>query len=288
MNFIISADSCVDELKENHQKEQVHIIPMTFLTDDETFKDDFSSLEEYKLFYDKISSGIIFKTASLNAVEVEEFFSKLLLDEKDIIHISLSSGVSVTYNVVKSVADRLNETNRHKIYVLDSLSATQGQNLLLKMAQIYREKDLSTHEVFEKLKWAVMHLSVNFFVTDFDCLKRGGRVSGVQALIGKFAGIGPVLDFDLSGKLRVVAKVIGNKKALVTISENLKNYDIESKTPIMIAHTGNYDVVAELENTVKTMYPHVEIMKRYIGPTIGSHTGAGALGLVFLQKGERV
>ena len=190
--------------------------------------------------------------------------------------------------MVKDVAEKLNENSKNKIYILDSLSATQGQNLLLKMAERYRALELQAHDVYEKLKLAVLHLSVNFFVTDFDCLKRGGRVSGVQALIGKFAGIRPVLDFDKEGKLRVVAKVIGNKKALVTLSEHLKDYDMESQTPIFIAHTGNEDVVKELESIVRETYPQAEILKRYIGPTIGSHTGAGALGLVFLQKGERV
>lgn len=288
MNFIITADSCIDELKDSLKDEQINVIPMTFIVGDETFKDDFSSIIEYKQFYEKISSGIVFKTASLNAVEVEEVFTELLKQEKDIIHISLSSGLSVTYNVVKSIADRLNETNKNKIYVVDSLSATQGQNLILKIAQQYRSQNMHAHEVIEKLKWAVLHLSVTFFVTDFDCLKRGGRVSGVQAMIGKFAGIRPVLDFDINGKLKVIAKVMGNKKALATLSQNLKKYDIESETPIFIAHTGNDDIANELENTIKIMYPQAEIIKRFIGPTIGAHTGAGALGLVFLQKGERV
>jgi len=288
MKFTLTADSCIDELKKNIKNEHVNVIPMTFIAGDETFKDDFSFEEQYKQFYEKISSGIVFKTASLNAVEVEEFFTKLLKEEKDIIHVSLSSGLSVTYNVVKSVADRLNETNKNKIYIVDSLSATQGQNLLLKIANECRKQDMHAHEALKKIKWAVLHLSVTFFVTDFDCLKRGGRVSGVQALIGRFASIRPVLDFDVNGKLRVISKVIGNKKALLTLSENLEKYDVESETPIFIAHTGNNDVASELENITRTMYPQTEIIKRYIGPTIGAHTGAGALGLVFLQKGERV
>ena len=82
MNFIISADSCVDELKQNLANEQVFSIPMTFIAGDEAYKDDFSTLEEYKQFYDKLSAGAVFKTASLNAVEVEEFFTELLKQKK--------------------------------------------------------------------------------------------------------------------------------------------------------------------------------------------------------------
>lgn len=287
MNFIISSDSCLDELKDIYLNEGIRVIPMTFIAGDETFKDDFSSLEEYQKFYEEISSGKVFKTASLNSFEVEEHFEKLLAEQKDVIHIALSSGLSVTYNVVKEVAERLNSKHKNKIYVLDSLSATQGQNLLVKLANEYGKQDMASHEVFERLEKVVQHLDVTFYVSDFDCLKRGGRVSGVAAAIGKFAGIRPILDFDTNGKLRVIGKVIGTKKALLSLAGHLENYDQEAGIPIYIAHTGNMEEVTELEQLITSKFPNVKVVKNYIGPTIGSHTGYGALGLVFVGKGER-
>lgn len=287
MNFIVSSDSCLDELKDKAISENIKVIPMTFIAGDETYKDDFSSLDEYKHFYEEISSGKVFKTASLNSVEVEEHFEKLLAEGKDVIHVSLSSGLSVTYNVVKEVADRLNQKNKNKVYALDSLSATQGQNLLVKLAIEYGKQNMAAHEVFERLKNVVNHLDVTFYVTDFDCLKRGGRVSGVQAAIGKFVGIRPVLDIDTEGKLRVVSKVIGTKKALIALAAHLSNYDNEANVPVYIAHTGNMDAVEEMTKLILEKLPEVKIVTNYIGPTIGSHTGFGTLGLVFLGKGER-
>ncbi|MGI5842210.1 MAG: DegV family protein [Christensenellales bacterium] len=287
MNFIISSDSCLDEFKEITHKEQIHVIPMTVITEEETFKDDFSSLEQYDNFYKEIGEGKIFKTASLNSFELEEHFTNLLKQDKDIIHFSLSSGLSVTYNVTKEVAERLNQNNNRKIYVVDTLSATQGQNLLVKYAIKLRDENVFPHEAYNKLVEVVKHLDVAFFVTDFDCLKRGGRVSGAQAVVGKLVGIRPVLDFDTVGKLRVVSKVIGNKKALAALCSRLENYDEEMGLPFFITHTGNFDVAQELTAMVKEKYPNAPILEKYIGPTIGSHTGQGALGLVFLGKGER-
>jgi DegV family protein with EDD domain len=288
MNFNLSSDSCVDELKDKLLQNNIHVIPMTVIAGDETFKDDFSSLDEYEDFYNQLNQGKVFKTASLNSVEVEEHFLNLLKQEKDIIHISLSSGLSVTCNVVKEVAEKLNAKNKNKIYVLDSLSATQGQKLLLHLGQQFRDEGMVAHEAFEKMQQVVNHLDVAFFVTDFDCLKRGGRVSGVQALIGKFANIRPMLDFDTEGKLRVIQKVIGTKKAIATLAERVSNYSDQYSLPFFIAHTGNFESVEELKKQILEKHPNATFVENYIGPTIGAHTGAGTLGLVFLGKSERV
>lgn len=288
MNFLVSSDSCIDQLKEESSKLQVNVLPMTVIKDDDTFKDDFKTIEEYENFYKQIEGGQVFKTASLNSAELTEHFKKLLKTGKDVIHFSLSSGLSLTCDVAKETAEKLNAKSNNKVYVVDSLSATQGQNMLVHYAIRLRDAGEFPHEAFKKLEKAVNYIAVAFYVTDFDCLKRGGRVSGAQAVIGKMIGIRPVLDFDKQGKLRVVSKVIGNKKALLALSSKLKNYDPSLNLPIYIAHTGNFDVVKELEIAILQMYPNVEIVKNYIGPTIGSHTGQGALGLVFLGKKERV
>lgn len=284
MNFIISTDSCIDQLKEESQKQQIHVLPMTVIKGDDTFKDDFLTIEEYQNFYTQLGSGQVFKTASLNIVELTEHFESLLKSGKDVIHFSLSSGLSVTYDVAKETAEKLNAKSNNKVYIVDTLSATQGQNALVQYAISLRDKGEFPHEAFDKIVEAVNQVFVAFYVTDFECLKRGGRVSGAQAVIGKMIGIRPVLDFDESGKLKVVSKVIGNKKALMAISNKLDEYDQTLNQPIYIAHTGNFDAVNDLETIVKNKYPNVEIVKNYIGPTIGAHTGQGALGLVFLAK----
>lgn len=288
MNFIISTDSCLDQLKEESQKQQINVIPMTVIKGDETFKDDFTTIEQYNEFYKQLGSGTIFKTASLNNMEVTEHFEKLLESGKDVIHFSLGSGLSVTYDVAKEAAEMLNAKNNNKVYVVDTLSATQGQNLLVNYAIKLRDGGEFPHEAYNKIMKLVNHVAVAFYVTDFDCLKRGGRVSGAQAMIGKMIGIRPVLDFDAKGKLRVVSKVIGNKKALLALVDKLEDYNKEMALPVFIAHTGNFDVVKELEEAIEAKLPGVEVIKNYIGPTIGAHAGQGALGLVFLGNKERV
>lgn len=287
MHFIISSDSCLDQLKEESQKKQVNVIPMTVIKGEETFKDSFESHDEYENFYKQIGGGQVFKTASLNTFEVTEHFQSLLKSGKDVIHFSLSSGLSVTYNVTKEVANKLNVNSNNKVYIVDTLSASLGQNMLVDYAIKLRDSGKFPHEVYDKMLEAVKHIDVGFYVTDFDCLKRGGRVGGAQAVIGKMMGIRPVLDFDAEGKLRVVSKVIGNKKALSVLTNKLDNYDAKTNLPIYIAHTGNFSAVAELEKIVNEKIPNVEVIKKYIGPTIGSHTGRGALGLIFLGKKER-
>lgn len=287
MSFILSSDSCVDEVKSKAQQDNIYIIPMTFISGDQTFTDDFSSDQEYVDFYEQLASGKVFKTASLNAVEITEHFENLLKLNKDIIHVSLSSGLSVTCNIVKEVAENLNAKNKNKIYVVDCLSATQGQKAIVHILKTFRDQNMPAKEAFAKIEYYINHLNVNFFVSDFDCLKRGGRVSGAQALIGKIANIRPVLNFDTAGKLRVWQKVIGTKKAILTLASQISDYDEQENWPFFIAHTGNLENEEELRNLILEKYPNAQIISNFIGPVIGSHTGPGALGLVFVGKKER-
>jgi DegV family protein with EDD domain len=260
---------------------------MPVISQSESFKDDFENEKEYNNFYAKIAKGEVFKTASLNSVELTEHFLSLLKLEKDIIHFSISSGLSLTHSVAKEVADKLNAESKNKIYIVDTLSATQGQNLLVHYAIDLRDAGVFPHEAFDKISSAVNNLDVSFFVTDFDCLKRGGRIGGAQAVIGKLVGIRPILDFDKLGKLRVVQKVIGNKKALLALSSKLEDYDEQMGLPIFIAHTGEMNLVEGLQAEITKLYPNAKVIKNYIGPTIGAHVGNNALGLVFLGKKER-
>ncbi len=286
MNFILSTDSCCDELRGELEKYGIKVLPLSYYCEEKINCGQFSTEEEYLKFFKEISNGKIFKTSSLNTVEVEEYFKNLLAEGKDIIHISLSSGLSASEKITEDVANKLNETNENQIYVIDSLSATQGQNLILKIALNLRQKQISAERAAELLRHYVGHLDVSFFVSDFDVLKRGGRVHGPQAFIGKLAGIRPILEFDQHGKLKVFQKVIGNKKAILTLFERTKNFDAISGFPFYIAHTGNYSEVTELENLLKKNFPNSEIYKRFIGPVIGSHTGCGALGLAFIGVKE--
>ena len=234
--------------------------------------------------------GKIFSTTGLNQTIVQEYFEELLKTaDKDIVHITLSSGLSCTYGVVKQVADELNEKSEHKIYVLDSLSATQVQNLVLGYAKYLRDEGKTASEAMDILQDAVLHQQTFFFLSDLDALKRGGRISGVAAAIGKAMQLRPVLTFDKDGKLRVIEKVVGTKKAIRTLLDKfVKLYNKENKQPIYLVYAGDDNNMQELKTLILDRIPEAQIISGPVGPVIASHTGPALTAVAFFSKTERI
>lgn len=262
---------------------------MSYICEDEVLHDEANSFEDYENFYNEMRNGKVFSTTGLNVFEVREYFEYLLKKyNSDILHISLSSGLSGTYNIVQSVADELNENSENKIYVFDSLCATQPQNALVQYAKSLRDKEMSANEAMEALSNEVQHLMVYFFLNDLDALKRGGRISGIQAMMGKALQLRPLLTFDSEGKLRVIEKIMGTKKAIKTLMDKLvEQYDENAEFPITLAYAGeNY--INELKNLVLSKFPNAQINIGPVGPVIASHTGPALTAIIFHSKQTRI
>lgn len=287
--FILSTDTCCDEFKCKLDEENISYIPMSYICEDEVFQDKSNCLEDYEKFYNDMKNGKIFSTTGLNAFEIREYFENLIKKyNSDILHICLSSGLSGTYNIVQTAADEINENSEHKIYIFDSLSATQVQNLLLKFAKTLRDNGLTAKEALGKLIAEVQHFFAYFFLNDLDTLKRGGRISGMQAMMGKALQLRPLLTFDSDGKLRVIEKIMGTKKAIKTLFDKfVSQYDETSPCPIQLAFAGeNY--VADLRKMIMEKFPNANIQEGPVGPVIASHTGPALTAVIFYSKEKRI
>lgn len=287
--FILSTDSCCDELKSNLKKDKISFIPMSYISDEEIYEDHFDSLQEYKNFYDEMKKGKVFSTTGLNHFQMQEYFEKLLEEnKKDIIHITLSSGLSCTYQVTKDVADEINKTSKYKFYILDSLSATQGQNFLLNYAKRLRDNGKEAKSAFEEMEGIVKRIDAYFFLSDLEALKRGGRINGAQAVMAKIMQLSPILRFNSKGELEVVEKVIGVKKAIRSLfdkySENVTpNHDM----PIYLTFAGDFDSASELRTLIEEKTGITNIIIKPVGPVVSSHTGPALTGITYLRKNNK-
>ena len=284
--FILSTDTCCDELKSSLTKNKIEYIKMSYISEGEIYEDDFDSAEDYKFFYDEMKKGKIFSTTGLNPFQLKEYFTNLLNKyKKDIIHISLSSGLSLTYGVAEQVANEINENSDNKVYVIDSKSATQGQNAIVAYAATLRDEGKSIEEAFKILQETIKRLNVSFFLGDLDALKRGGRISGPQAVVAKIVQLRPVLKFDEKGCLQVIEKAIGSKKAVKCLFDRFaKYYDKNSSIPIYLVYAGDPSNMLELRNLIEERFGITNIITGCVGPVICSHTGPSLTGIIFLQK----
>lgn len=287
--FVLSTDTTCDAFKSELKNRDIEYIPMCFISDGEIHYDNFDKTEDYLNFYQSIDEGKMYSTTGLNHMEIEEYFTKLIdTYHQDIVHLCLSSGLSLTCGLVKQVANHFNETHKEQIYVVDSLAATQASYYLLHYLQKYRDEGLSAIETYSKINNDIEHLDVSFFVSNLDCLRRGGRISGAAAMIGKMLSIRPMLEIDPEGKLQVIGKYMGDKKAMKYLIDRFKaRYDFDLHPPIFIAYTDNLPLKEELEKMIHEVDPTIEVLAGFIGPVIGSHTGGGALGFGYIAKMER-
>lgn len=283
--FVLSTDTCCDELKSNLTKNKTEYIKMCYIHEGEIYEDSFDSIDEYKFFYDEMKKGKQYSTTGLNPYSCKEYFLGILERcQMDIVHLTLSSGLSGTHNVTKQVADEINETSKYKVYVIDSLSATQGQNALVCYGQILRDQGKTAEETAEILRSAAKKLQVHFFLTDLETLKRGGRISGAAAAVAKVMQIRPVLTFNENGELTVTEKAMGSKKAIRSLLDKLKNFDTETPVPIFLAYAGDTANAEELRKLIEEKYGITNIILGPVGPVIGSHTGPSLTGLIFIGK----
>ena len=284
--FVLSTDTCCDELKSNLTKNKIEYIKMAYISDGEIFEDDFNSADEYKFFYDEMKKGKVFSTTGLNHFQVKEYLTALLKKAKsDVLHVCLSSGLSVTCDIVTQVAEEINQTSKNKIYVLDSKSATQGQNAILSYATILRNQGKTAQIAKEILENEIKRLNVIFFLGDLEALKRGGRISGAQAAIAKVVQLRPILKFDQEGKLQVIEKAIGSKKAIKSLFDKFaKKFDPNSPIPVFLTYAGDPSNINELKKMIEDRFGITNIICGPVGPVICSHTGPSLTGVIFLEK----
>ncbi|MGD9901543.1 MAG: DegV family protein [Spirochaetales bacterium] len=283
---IISSDSCLDEFKSVLVENNVSYIPMLYILDKE-YRDNFDSQEDYDNFYAKMKDGAMPTTSMLNAFEVEEYFEKLIKQyDCDIVHISLSSALSGTYDNSNQAAESVMQKYKdNKIYVVDSLSATQGQNILVKYAVQERNKGKTAQGIFNELQEIKHKIQHWFLISDLFHLRRGGRISGAKAVIGTVLQTKPILTINNEGKLDIVAKAIGTKKAIKILVDKLEEMGLENiEQDVYIAQANCLEDAELLKKFTQKHFHKVNVIIKNIGPVIGSHTGPDTLGIVFLGK----
>lgn len=280
--FTLATDTSCDALKGELDALNIPWVPLTFAIDGVTHEDDFTTDEQYFEFYKKVREGAMPITSQINTFVQEEFLQKLADNgHTEIVYLTLSSGLSATYHSACHAAKEvMNKNAGVKIYVVDTLGATQVNRVILDDAIKLRDEGVDGETAAKALFETAQRLQVFFVTDDLHHLKRGGRVSGVAAAVGTLLKIKPILTFNLAGELRVVAKVMGYRKALEFMANKLKemNPDIDE---VYMAQGDALNRVDELTDMIHKFNPGCKVHAGWCGPVIGAHTGSGILGLIF-------
>ena len=280
--FVITADSTVDLPKAFLEEKQVPVVSLSYIIDGATYRDGEGLTS--KEFYDKIREGAMPTTSQVNPEQARDLFEPILKGGTDILHIAFTSGLSGTYNSCRIAAEELSEEYPdRKIVGDDSLCAASGGGMLLYKAIELKEQGKSFDEIVTWVEENKLHVCHDVTVDDLFHLHRGGRVSKASAVVGTIIKIKPIIHVNDEGKLIVIGKERGRKKALQTLVERMeeKSQGFENDI-VMITHGDALEDAEYVKGLIQDKFGITNIMINPLGTVIGSHTGPGVIALFYM------
>ena len=286
-DYIIMTDSCCDLTDHMAKELELNVVPLTVHMDGKDYANLLDGSEiSFEEFYRNIRAGILSTTSAANVGQFEDAMRAVLAQGKDIVSINFSSALSATYqNAVIAAKTMADEFPDSRVYVVDSLSASLGQGLLLYLAVQKKREGLSAEELVQWVEENKLHIDHWFTVDDLNYLKMGGRLSAGAAFFGSMLSIKPIMHTSDEGKLVPVGKAGGRKAAIKTLALNDKiaELGIEPSEQVMFICHADCEVEARaVAEEMKARYGVKEVYINYIGPVIGSHTGPNTMGIFFV------
>lgn len=286
-NFVLTCCSTADMKKEFFENRNIPYVCFHYTIDGVTYPDDLGESIPFEKFYERIAKGAAPYTSQVNVEEYCNFFEPILKEGKDILHLTLSSGISGTYNSACVAGSEMRQKYPERtIIILDTLGASSGYGLLTDAAADLRDNGATLEAAAQ---WVMNNrLSVHhwFFSTDLTSFKRGGRISATSAMLGTVLNICPLMNIDDTGHLIPRQKIRTKKRA---IQEMVKMMELHAQNgsrysgKCVIAHSACEADAKEVAALIESRFPMLseKVIINSIGCVIGSHTGPGTVALFF-------
>lgn len=286
-DYVISCCSTADLSKEHFEKIDVHYCCFHYEMDGVQYLDDLGQSMDFDVFYQRMTDGAMTKTSQINADEYEEYFAQFLSQGKDILHLTLSSGISGTFNSANLAKALLEDKYPdRKIYVIDSLAASSGYGLLIDHLATMRDSGATIDELAAWVEEHKLNLNHWFFSSDLTFFIRGGRISKAAGAVGTVLNICPLMNVDFEGRLIPRYKIRTKKKVIQAIVDKMAEQaeggtDYSGKC--FISHSACEEDAKAVAALVEERFPNLNgrVLINSIGTTIGSHTGPGTVALFF-------
>lgn len=275
----ILVDAAADYQTEELKEKNIDLIPLKVTIGDTTYLDgvDLDRNDFYRILE---QSGTFPKTSQPSPQEFLDIFETVKENGDELICILLSSELSGTFQsavLAKDMADY------DKIYLVDSLSATYTIKVMADYACRLRSEGIGAARIAQKVDALKSRVKVLAALDTLEYLSRGGRLSRTAAAIGDIANIKPIVTLTAEGKVGILGKCLGKNKAICAIKKHLQEMELDDSFPVYSIYSYGTDNCAKFEE--KLEQEGCRISKRLqIGPTIGSHIGPEAFGIIFVTK----
>lgn len=277
---LITADSTVDLSPELIERYGIRILPLTITLGDETFLDGqgFTPLDMYERYH---KDGTLPKTSAPGMQELLDFFTPFVEQGFEVVHLDISAELSNTFNAARLAAQEL-----EGVYPVDSRMLSTGVGLLAIEGAECRDRGMSAAEIAAHLESLTDKVSTSFVLDTLEFMWKGGRCTGVAALGANLLRLKPALEMK-DGKLGVYKKYRGNIHSVYRqyITERVKDKHIRPGH-VFLTESGEIEpeVVAELEELVRTLTGCREVHHTMAGCTVSTHCGPKTLGVLFIEE----
>lgn len=279
-DIIISSDSTCDLSAELRERYNISTIPLGVTLGDKTFFDGVDITPD-NIYEHHAKTGELPKTTAANVGDCIDYFKPFADAGKTVIHFSLSSEFSSTYNNTCLAASEYDN-----IYVIDSRNLSTGNGLLVVAAAEMAKNGVAAEEIVEKINAMVNCVDASFVIDNLEYLHKGGRCSALAMMGANVLKLKPCIEVK-NGKMGVGKKYRGKYSAVLKeyVAERLTNAEDVILDRIFVTHAGvDEEIVNAVVEQVKSLVPFKEVFVARAGCTISSHCGANTLGVLFVRK----
>lgn len=285
--YKITCCSTADMPAAYFEERKIPYVCFHYRMDGVEYPDDLGKTMPFAEFYDRISKGAEPTTAQVNAQQYMDFFEPILKEGKDILHFTLSGGISGSVNSANIAKTQLEEKYPdRKVIVIDSLAASSGFGMLVDAALDKQEEGLSLEE---NAAWAEENknrLHHWFFSTDLTSFIRGGRISKVSGFVGQALNICPLMNVNSEGKLIPRNKYRGKKQVIREMVKRMEEHaqgGLSYNGKCFMSCSACEEDARKVADIIEEKFLNLngKVVINSIGTVIGSHTGPGTVALFF-------
>lgn len=278
--IVITSDSTTDLSAELKERYGVQIIPLSVTLGDITYRDGVD-IDPDRVYEHHAKTGELPKTVAANMMECVDFFKQWTDKGLSVIHFSLSSKMSATYNNARMAAEEL-----ENVYVVDTANLSTGGGLLVIAAAEMAAKGMEAKDIFDEVQKLIPCVDASFIIDNLEYLHKGGRCSAVAMLGANLLKLKPCIEVK-NGSMGVGKKYRGRfGDVLLTYAEERigDGSDIDLDR-VFVTHAGcDKEIVDNVVEKVKSLAPFKEVFVTRAGCTISSHCGRNTLGVLFIRK----
>jgi DegV family protein with EDD domain len=284
MRFAVFTDTSANLPTPLAREKDITVLPFSYIIEGVACRCLDTEAFDGGQFYGAIRQGTKVDTSLIPPGIFDEGFRPVLRQGRDILFVSMSSGVSGSYASSLAAAEQLRrEFPERRILCLDTLGASLGEGLLALRAAELRDRGVGLQETFEALEDMKAGMCQVFTVDDLMHLRRTGRLSNAKALIATVLDIKPLLKGDQDGRIVSFEKARGRRRSIEAIAAAYDRLVENAKDQIIgVAHADCPEDAQTLIALLKRRHPPKDVMLVDYEPVTGSHVGPGALALFFM------